>query len=102
MTTDEKVLLVKKAFNSIIGDMKFNFQVTPARIGSWIAIEFEQLNVEQMEAVCRFIRHYYTSTKENGFPKFMHISPKFTKSQGGYPALVLNENDVEKIFGHLS
>ena len=82
--------------------MGIKFKVTKAPIGSWIAIEFESLNVEQMEAVCRFIRHYYAATPQNGFPPFMHISPKFTISQGGYPALVIDGDDVEKVFGYLN
>jgi len=99
MTTEEKVLLVKKAFDRIIYGI--NYKVTPAPIGSWIVIEFEPLDVDSMERVCLFIRHYFSATKSNGLPKYMHKNPKFTKSQSGYPALVFDENDVERIFGHV-
>lgn len=98
MTKEEKVELIKKAFQPF--GKTFSYNVVPADIGSSIAIEFNSLHVEQIESCIRFIRVYYTPTLKNKFSRFMFLSPKFSVSQRGRPALILEGNDIEKVFGN--
>ena len=98
MNIEQKVDKLKKAFERITRSQGVSifFKVTPAPIGSWIAIEFEPLNVDEMEAACHFIRHYYTPTKEK---PYRNRCVKFGTSQGGYPALIIDgSGDFEEIF----
>lgn len=94
MTPEQRIAQLKAAFDKHVANSrtKFNYRIVEARIGGWISIEFEQLNVEEMELLCLFIRNNFTVTG-----KYTHILPKFGISQGGYPALTFG-SEIDTAF----
>jgi len=92
---EQRISILKAAFEKFLkeSNTRINFRVVEARIGGWISIEFEQLNVEEMEVICAFIRKHFTVAG-----KYTHILPKFGISQGGYPALTFGGTEIDKAF----
>lgn len=95
MTQELRMAQLKSAFDKWVAASRtrFNYRVVEARIGGWISLEFEQLNVEEMELICAFIRKHFT-----GFAQYSHILPKFGISQGGYPALTFGGTEIDMAF----
>jgi hypothetical protein len=95
MTQAQRIAQLKVAFNKWVATSRtrLNYKIVEARIGGWISIEFEPLNVEEMELICAFIRKYFTVTG-----KYTHILPKFGISQGGYPALTFGGTELDTAF----
>ncbi len=101
MTNEEKIELVRKAFIRYADHNPFrpkiNFTVIHSNVGGWIHIEFIQnLDVLEMESVCKFIRDYYKPTK---IANFLFLSPKLVISNNGLLTLILDGSTIEAQFG---